>query len=80
MRLHLNQQLGTVAHACHPKLCRRLKSRGLWFQDSLGKKFHETPHPHLKGKKLGMAVHPYHPSCRIKVQADLAKNKMLSPK
>jgi hypothetical protein len=37
----LSQYLYVIAHVCHPKLCRRLKS-GLQFQVSPGKKVCET--------------------------------------
>jgi hypothetical protein len=42
-RSHLNQNLGVVACACHPKLHMILRSGGLWFQPSPGKKVCETP-------------------------------------
>jgi hypothetical protein len=34
-RLHLNQQLSSVAHACYPKLQRCLKLEGLYFHANL---------------------------------------------
>jgi hypothetical protein len=42
-RPHLKQQLDVVAHICHPKLCRRLRSDISWILASLGKNVLETP-------------------------------------
>jgi hypothetical protein len=46
-----------VAHACHPKLHRKLRSGGLQFQAAY-KKF---ARPCLNRKKLGTVAHTYYP-------------------
>jgi hypothetical protein len=47
-----------VLHACHPKLCGRLRSRGSPFQDIAGKKKKRKvcKIPYLNGKKLKMVA------------------------
>jgi hypothetical protein len=57
-RLHLNQWLSVVTHACHPKLGGRQRSRGLWYTPIRAKKFGRS---HLYGKKLGIMVCIWHP-------------------
>jgi hypothetical protein len=42
-RPFLNQQLGVMVDICHPKLHRRLRSEGLWFQVSPRKEVCKTP-------------------------------------
>jgi hypothetical protein len=53
-------------YTCHPKLVRRLRSGGLKFQASSGKKVHETS---SQWKKLDVIMHACHPSngrkCKI---------------
>jgi hypothetical protein len=49
-----NQLLGAMACACHHKICRRLRWKGLQFQISQGKKVCKTP---SQQKKLGMVSH-----------------------
>jgi hypothetical protein len=71
--------VGTVAHACHHKLHRRLRSGGSWFQARLVKKADES---HLNRKQLGVVVHTYHPggSRKTTVQAGMGKNRDLVSK
>jgi hypothetical protein len=52
----------TVVHICHPKLHRKLRAGGSWFQASLGKNVWETPY--LNRKKLGLIACSCHPRHR----------------
>jgi hypothetical protein len=49
-----------VGHTYHPKLHRRMRSGGSWFQATPGKK--KFKRPTSTGKKLGVLACSYHPS------------------
>jgi hypothetical protein len=53
LRPYLNQYLGTVACACHPKLKQRLRCKGLWSQASPAIKVCMAP---SQQKNLGIVV------------------------
>jgi hypothetical protein len=69
-RPHLHLQLDIVAYTCHPKIWRRLRLGGLWFQTNPGKSFQVLI---SMEKNLGMVVHTGHHNYRRKHKIEGSK-------